>query len=58
MEELPLEAEIAADAVDGVAGDRQPDRREMDADLVRASRLEADAEKRVARQELARPRIA
>ena len=40
VQELALEAEVAGDAVDGVAGDRQLDRLEVDADLVRPPRLE------------------
>src|SRR5262245_43995445 len=38
VEELPLEAEIARDAVDGIARDGQLDRSEVDADLVRPPR--------------------
>ena len=40
------------DAVGPVARDRQVDRREMDADLVRPPRLERDAEQRVAPEQL------
>jgi len=52
MEKLPFETEVARDAVGGVAGDGKVDRGEMDADLMRSPRLEANAQKRVARQEL------
>ena len=49
VQELALEAEVARDAVDGIAADRQADRLEMDADLVRPARLEPDVEERVVR---------
>ena len=52
VEELPLQAEVSPDAVRGIAGDRQVDRGEMDADLMGAASLEPDAEERMARQEL------
>ena len=52
MQELPVEPELAADSVDRVAGDRQTDRGEVDADLVHPPRLEADAKQRVTRQPL------
>ncbi len=52
VQELPLEAEVARDTVDGVAADRQPDRLEMDANLVRAPRLEAHLEERAAAEGL------
>ena len=52
MEELPLEPEVARDAVDRVAGDRKLDGLEVDADLVGPPRLEPDVEERVRRQEL------
>ena len=47
MQELPLEPEVAGDAVDRVADDRQVDRRQVHADLVRPPRLEPDAQQRV-----------
>ena len=40
VQELPLEPEVSRGAVDRVARDRQPDRLEMDPDLVRAAGLE------------------
>ena len=49
MQELTAERGLG-DAVDGVADDRQLDRRQVDADLVGAAGLEADAEERVARR--------
>ena len=52
MQELTVEPELAADPVHRVAGDRQVDRREVDADLVHAPRLEPHAEQRVALQAL------
>ena len=52
MEELAIELELAGPAVDGISGDRQVDRGEVDADLVGPARLEPDVEQRVARQEL------
>ena len=47
MEELALELEIACHAVRGVAADRQPDRLQMDADLMRPPRLEPHVEERM-----------
>src|SRR5204863_109907 len=52
VEELALEAEVAGTAVHRIARDREADRLEMDADLVRAAGLERDAEERVAAQQL------
>ena len=52
VEELPLETEVAGDAVDRVAADGQPDRLEVDADLVRPPRLEPHLEQRVLGEEL------
>ena len=52
VQELPLEPEVAGDAVRRIARNRKVDRGEMDADLVRAARLEPDAQERVARQQL------
>src|SRR6266545_7579604 len=52
VEELPLEPELARPAVDGVARDRQVDRREMHADLVSPARLELDVEQSVPRKQL------
>ena len=49
VQELPLEPQIAFDAVQRVPGDRKVDRGEMHADLVRAAGLEPDVEERVAR---------
>ena len=54
MQELPLEAEVARDAVDGVSRDREVDRLEVHADLVRPPRLQPDREQRVLRQQLER----
>src|SRR5690349_5622397 len=51
VQELPLEAELSGTAVERVTGDRQVDRGEMHADLVRPSRLERRAQERVARQQ-------
>ena len=47
MQELALEPEVARDAVERVAGDRQVDRREVHADLVRPARLEPHPEQGV-----------
>ena len=44
MQELPLQAEIAGDAVLAIAGDGEPDGRQMHSDLVRAPRLEPNLE--------------
>src|ERR1051326_2054117 len=52
VQELAAEAEVALDAVDRVAGDRELDRRQVDANLMRPPGLEPDAEKRVLRQQL------
>jgi hypothetical protein len=52
VEELPLEAEIARDAVERIAGDGKVDRGEMHADLVRTARCKADTQERPLRQEL------
>ncbi len=46
VQELPGEPEVARDAVDGVAADRQLDRLEVDAYLVRATGLQARLEER------------
>src|SRR5689334_23037288 len=46
VQELPLEPEVAGDAVDRVPRHRKPDRFQVDADLVRAAGLEADAQQR------------
>ena len=51
VQELPLEAEIPDHAVQRVAGDGEIDRGEVDANLVCATRLEADAQERVSREE-------
>ena len=48
MEELPREAELACDPVHRIAGYREVDCGEMDADLVRPAGLEPDAQERVA----------
>jgi hypothetical protein len=50
MQELAPEVEVPGNAVDRVAADGQPDRLEMDADLMRPSGLEPHLEQR------ARPR--
>ena len=52
MEELALEPQLARATVDAVSGDGQVDCLQMDADLVRAPRLEADAQERVLREQL------
>src|SRR3954470_18274202 len=52
VEELAIEAEVAALSVQGIARDGQVDRAEVDADLVRPPGLEPHTEERVARQEL------
>ena len=46
MEELPVEAELRAMAVDPVADDRVADRRHVDADLVRPAGLEGHVKER------------
>ena len=43
MEKLPFEAELPRPAVGRVAGDREVDRLEMDANLVGAPGFEGDA---------------
>ena len=52
VEELAREAELTRSAVHRVTRDREVDGGEVDADLMRAAGLEADAQERVARQEL------
>src|ERR671915_1898361 len=52
VEELALEREVSANAVDRVARDREADRREVHADLMRPPRLQAYDEQRVPRHEL------
>ena len=52
MEELPLEPEFPGTSVDGVARHRQVDRRQVDADLMRAAGLEPDPQQGVATQQL------
>src|SRR5438128_11872465 len=52
VQELALQVQVARTAVDGVAGDREVDRRQVHADLVRATGLQRDAQERVLRQEL------
>ena len=52
MQELALEAQVAGDAVDGIAADGKPDRLQMDADLVRPPRLEPHLEERARPDEL------
>jgi hypothetical protein len=52
VQELALERQVVLDAVEGVARDRELDRGEVDANLVRPARLEANAEERAGRQEL------
>jgi len=52
VEKLALEPKLSGPAVQRVAGDGQVDRREVDADLMRAPRLERHAEQRVARHQL------
>jgi len=47
VQELPLEPEIARDSVLSIPGDRQPDRAEVDSDLMCAAGLEPDLEERV-----------
>jgi hypothetical protein len=51
VQELAAESGLG-DAVDGVADDRQLDRREVYADLMRASSLEPHTEERVAADQL------
>src|SRR6185312_9031175 len=52
VQELPFETEIALHAVQRIAGHGKLDRGEVNADLVRAARLEPDIEKRVLGHEL------
>jgi hypothetical protein len=52
VEELASEAVASSLAVTGVPRHRVPDRREVDADLVGASRLQPGLDQRVVRQEL------
>jgi len=47
MQELPLETEVALHTVGRIAGDGKIDLGEMDADLMRPPRLEADVEQRM-----------
>ena len=46
VEKLPSKPEISADAVHRVAADRELDRLEVDAELVRPPRLQTELEKR------------
>src|SRR2546423_445135 len=52
VEELPLEPQIARDAIERITGDGEVDRGEMHADLVRTAGLQADAQECALRQEL------
>src|SRR5204862_4087936 len=52
VEELALQAEVAGAAVHRIARDREPDRLEVNADLVRAAGFERDAEESVGAQQL------
>ncbi len=52
VQELALEAELWAVAVDGIADDGRADRRQVDADLVGAPGLERHAQQRAAGQRL------
>ncbi len=47
MQELPLEPEVAADAVLRVSRDGEVDRRQVHSDLMRTARLQADVEQRM-----------
>ena len=49
VKELPLQAEVAGGSVDRVSAHGEPDRLEVDADLVRPAGLEPHVEERVAR---------
>src|SRR5918999_1432391 len=49
VQELALEAELPGPAVHGIARHRQVDRREVDADLVRAPGLELHVQERMSR---------
>src|SRR5689334_2831457 len=52
VQELSLQPEVPGPTVQGIPGDRELDGRQMNADLVRSSGLERDAQQRVSRQEL------
>src|SRR3954447_22880935 len=52
VQELARQSEHACGPVLGVAGDRVPDRLQVDADLMRAAGLEAHAQERERRQRL------
>src|SRR5207237_3647268 len=52
VEKLPLEPQIARDAVERITGDGEVDRGEMHADLVRTAGLQSDAQECALRQEL------
>jgi hypothetical protein len=52
VEELALEAEVAVHAVGRISGDGEVDRGEVNADLMRAARLETHAQERVLAEEL------
>jgi len=52
VQKLALESEVAWNPVDRIARDGQIDGGQMDADLVRPPGLEANAEQRMAREEL------
>ena len=51
VQKLSLESEVAYNPVDRIARDWQIDGGQMDADLVRPPRLEANSKQRVAREE-------
>ena len=51
VEELAVEVQVAGDAVGRVACNRQSDRLQVDADLVRPPRLQLDVEKRMVSQQ-------
>ncbi len=52
VQELPFEAEISPDAILRVSRDREVDRGQMHADLMRASRFQANLEQSMAAQGL------
>jgi hypothetical protein len=52
VEELALEAQVVRHPVATISRDREPDRGEMDANLMCATRFEDDLEERVLRQRL------
>ncbi len=52
MQKLAREAEVAFDSVHRVTGHREPDGSEMDTDLMCATRLEQDANERMAIEQL------